>query len=250
MEFTVDNFKDGERCVKLAKAIIFDLDDTLLSYREACDVAWKKVGVEFAAKYDHLFDSETLLRAVSEASSRYWSDKKRDQWGRLNMFEARRIVVASAFEKLDIKNKLLSDDIADTYSQLQYEYIKPFPGAIETLEALVKMNVRLILITNGSTLLQWAKIKRFKLQRYFEECLVEGDLDFGKPDIRIFNMAIKRLGLPVEKVWSIGDNLEWDIQIPQMLGMYAVWNDYKSAGLPENSLIVPDRIINGIHELL
>lgn len=236
--------------MKLAKAILFDLDDTILSHQEECDIAWKKVCVEFAAKYEHLFDSETLLRVIREASNKYWSDRKRHQWGRLNMFESRRIVVASAFEKLDIKNKLLSDDIADTYSQLQYQYIKPFPGAVETLEALVKMNVRLILITNGSTLVQWAKIKRFKLQRYFEECFVEGDLDFGKPDIRIFNLALKRLGLSAEKVWSIGDNLEWDIQIPQMLGMYAVWNDYKKTGLNENSLIVPDRIINGIHELL
>lgn len=236
--------------MKLAKAIIFDLDDTLLMHKDASDIAWKKVCVDFASRYERFFSADGLLEAIMKSARQFWSAPGRHQWGRLNMFEARRLVVASAFEALGIKNPNLSDDIADTFSQLQYDYIKPFPGAVETLETLVKMRVRMVLATNGSTLLQWAKIKRFKLQKYFEDCLVEGDLGFGKPDIRVFRLALKRLKLPVEKVWSVGDNLEWEIQIPQMLGIYSVWNDYRKAGLPENSLIKPDRIIYGIQDLL
>lgn len=236
--------------MKLAKAILFDLDDTILAYSDATDIALKKVCVEFAAKYEHLFDAEELLKTYRKVAAEYWSDTERHRLGRLNMIEARRTVMSSAFDDLGIKNINLSQEMADTFTQWQYDFIEPFPGAIETLEALAKMNVRMILVTNGSTLFQWAKIKRFKLERFFEECLVEGDLGFGKPDIRVFQLAIKKLHIGVEKIWIVGDNLKWDIQIPNMLGIYTVWNDYRQQGLPANSPIQPKRIIHHIRELL
>ncbi|MCX7773586.1 MAG: HAD-IA family hydrolase [Clostridia bacterium] len=236
--------------MKLAKAILFDLDDTILCYKDTCDIAWRKVCVDFAAAYPSYFESQTLNDAIQKSAAIFWSDNERNRWGRLNMFEARRQVVAAALSDLKIKNERLSEDIADTYSKLQYDYIKPFPGAIETLEALSKMKVRMILVTNGSTLLQWAKIERFKLHRYFEDCLVEGDLGYGKPDIRIFNLAMKHLNLPAAKVWAVGNDLQKDIQIPKMLGMYTVWNDIDGSGLKEDSLIQPDRIVSNISEIL
>jgi putative hydrolase of the HAD superfamily len=48
----------------------------------------------------------------------------------------------------------------------------------------------------------------------------------------------------------VGDNLAWDIEAPQKLGIYAVWNDYDKAGLPKNTTVVHGRIIHSISELL
>jgi len=41
----------------------------------------------------------------------------------------------------------------------------------------------------------------------------------------------------------IGDNLEWEVEVPQRLGIYAIWIDVHGEGLPAGSSVKPDRII-------
>jgi putative hydrolase of the HAD superfamily len=48
----------------------------------------------------------------------------------------------------------------------------------------------------------------------------------------------------------IGDNLEWEIEVPQRLGIYAIWMDAHGEGLPAESTVKPDRIIRSLTELL
>jgi putative hydrolase of the HAD superfamily len=48
----------------------------------------------------------------------------------------------------------------------------------------------------------------------------------------------------------IGDNLEWEVEVPQRLGIYAIWIDAHGVGLPADSSIRPDRIIHSLTELL
>lgn len=47
----------------------------------------------------------------------------------------------------------------------------------------------------------------------------------------------------------VGDNLVWDIEAPQKLGIYSVWNDFKKEGIPVPSCIIPDKSINAISDL-
>jgi putative hydrolase of the HAD superfamily len=48
----------------------------------------------------------------------------------------------------------------------------------------------------------------------------------------------------------VGDNLEWEVVVPQRLGIYAIWMDVHGEGLPPGSPIKPDRIIRSLAELL
>ena len=106
------------------------------------------------------------------------------------------------------------------------------------------------LVTNGESKTRRYKIKRFNLEKYFESILIEGELGFGKPDPRVYKLALSNLHLSAENVWMVGDNLEWDVKGPKQLGIYSIWFDYKRSGLPLNSSIRPDRIITEITELL
>jgi FMN phosphatase YigB (HAD superfamily) len=49
---------------------------------------------------------------------------------------------------------------------------------------------------------------------------------------------------------GVGDNLEWEVEAPQRLGIYAIWIDVHGDGLPEGSTIKPDRIIRSLTELV
>ena len=53
--------------------------------------------------------------------------------------------------------------------------------------------MRLALVTNGAASLQRQKIARFELEPLFDLILVEGELGFGKPDERIYRLALNEL---------------------------------------------------------
>ncbi|MCX7708520.1 MAG: HAD family hydrolase [Clostridia bacterium] len=233
----------------LPKAIFFDMDDTILSFKSVCDPAWEEVCATFE-KRRGIIEAKVLLNAINEIRDWYWRDSSRHKTGRLDMNQARRNIVCMAFDKLGHKNEEAAFEVADHYSQLQEELMHPFPGAIETLEHLVAKDVKLCLITNGGTDKQRAKINRFDLEKYFQHCLVEGELGFGKPDVRVYELALKRMEVLPKDAWMVGDNLEWDVEAPQKLGIYSVWNDFEQKGLPTNSKVVPDRIIGNISELI
>ena len=83
-------------------------------------------------------------------------------------------------------------------------------------------------MTNGGVEQQRSKIKRFGLEGIFDVILVEGEIGFGKPDSQVYGMALDSLKLEPNTVWSVGDNLEWDVWGPQQLGIYGIWNDVKN----------------------
>jgi len=79
--------------------------------------------------------------------------------------------------------------------------------------------------------------------------LVEGEFGVGKPDDRVYLHALDQLNVKPEETWMVGDNLEWDVRTPQRLGIFGIWLDFAGQGLPENSLVHPDRIIRSLSEV-
>jgi putative hydrolase of the HAD superfamily len=110
--------------------------------------------------------------------------------------------------------------------------------------------VRLALITNGDGVGQRAKIERFDLAHRFHHIQIEGEHGFGKPEPRAYMHALERLDVGARDSWMVGDNLEWEVTAPQRLGIHAIWFDAHGAGLPEGSVVRPDRIVRKLSELL
>jgi putative hydrolase of the HAD superfamily len=233
----------------LPKGILFDLDDTIVAFGAASIPAWKGVCEEFYRRCG-LLAPGSLFDAIDETRRWYWSDKARHKTGRLNLDRARREIVGLAFEKIELDSPSLVDQIADAYSARREEMVAFFPGAEETLEYLAAHNLALALITNGEAQKQRARVRRFRLDRFFKTILIEGELGYGKPEETVYRRALAALGLGPEEVWSVGDNLEWDVSAPQKLGIFGIWNDHRGQGLPPSSKVIPDRIINSISELM
>ena len=230
------------------KGILFDLDDTIISFDGGAESLWEAICEEFAPTLEP--SSQNLLGAVRQARDWYWQDPERHKVGRLSIFQARRAVVARALSTLGIVDPLLARSIADAFSERRLDHISLFPHAIEALEMLRSRGISLALMTNGDSLGQRAKIRKFGLADYFDGIFIEEEVGFGKPDKRIYEHALNLLNLDADDVWFVGDNLEWDVAAPQALGIWSIWNDYERKGLPESSSIVPDRIIYSIVELV
>ena len=233
----------------LPQAILFDMDDTLLFVNVTADSAWKEA-CNLAVKEPKPHSTEEFLNQLNTVRNWYWSDAERHRVGRLDLHGARTAIVRMALEKLGCNDEQTANNIAANYANILDGALEFFPNAENTLKELVKKRVKLALLTNGAGEAQQAKIKRFKLGRYFSICLIEGELGYGKPDQRFFKMALDKLGVMPNQAWMVGDDLERDITGAQAAEIFSVWYDFREAGLPASSTVKPDRIINNLAELL
>jgi len=234
----------------LPRALLLDLDDTILSFEAAAEPAWRQVCDAHATAIADL-PAQRLFDTIQDTSDAFWSDPERHRRGRLDLTWARRQVVSTALDRLGVDAPELLRAVADDFTLLRDERVYAFPGALEALHRFRNRGLRLTLVTNGSSEMQRAKIDRFELEPLFEAILVEGEWGAGKPEPSIFQEALRRLGhLEAEDAWMVGDNLEADIAGAQAIGLHAVWNDHRRKGLPETTPVRPDRIIHHLRELL
>jgi len=239
--------ENGEWSVPLPAAILLDLDDTILAYGGA-EECWRTVCSMFVSQVG-VSSVEELLATINGVREWYWSDLERHRQGRLVMQETRRKIVSMAFSNLGIDCPDVARDLADTYAAVREGGVKPFPGAIDTIQHFRNRGVRLGLVTNGGSEMQRGKLERFGLESYFDCILIEGEFGVGKPDERVFCHMLEQFGVAASDTWMVGDDLQRDIAGAQVLGMFTIWVDWRGNGLPESGPVRPDRIIRSITEL-
>jgi putative hydrolase of the HAD superfamily len=201
--------------------IIFDLDDTILDYSGPAERVWMELYPIYARQTG--VPVEMLQRAVEASRRWYWSDRDRFREGRLNIERARRSIVRSGFKKLGLNAESLADEMADSFSREREQGIRPFDGAVDALEILLAGGAAMVLLTNGEARLQRAKIERFGLERFFQAVFIESETGVGKPDPQAHRAALAALGAEPERVWMVGDDLEFDVRPAKALGMRAAW---------------------------
>jgi putative hydrolase of the HAD superfamily len=234
------------RAVGLPEVLLFDLDDTLVRFSAGQPDYWQRALALHLPADAPQAELTQRLRAITHANREYWADDGRAFWGRLNMWEARRIVARQALVGDPAE---LAERVADSMTEAKEEGVCLFAGAVATLEELARRGHRLGLLTNGSSAFQRRKLRRFELERHFEIILVEGELGFGKPDQRVFERALAFFGCRTHEACMIGDNLCADIAGAQKVGLRGVWHDGTRVGLPAGAAVVPDAIIQSVCEL-
>lgn len=238
----------------LPRAILFDMDDTLISAYAQPELAWQDISEEFAAAL-HPLPPRIVADAVTAASDAFWSDEERHRQGRLNLTDARAGIVAEAFAALARAGHApppadLTHRMAQRYGTYREEKMYLFDGAHDVVDWFRDRGVRLALVTNGTSEAQRAKIARFDLEHRFHHIQIEGEHGFGKPEERAYRHALTVLGAAPEETWMVGDNLEWEVVAPQRIGIHAIWHDAIGRGLPHGSAVRPNRIIRSLLELL
>jgi putative hydrolase of the HAD superfamily len=238
----------------LPKAILFDLDDTLISAYNRPDLAWHSIAHEFIADLHPCAPADVAV-AINLAADVFWADAVRHREGRLQLLDARVTIITDAFEALakaghthpgpDVTRRM-----AARYNAFREEQMHLFDGAHHVVDTFRAQGVQLALITNGAAIPQRAKVTRFDLTHRFHHIQIEGEHGFGKPEERAYRHALAALGVEASDTWMVGDNLEWEVVAPQRLGIHAIWHDVVGEGLPEGSSIRPDRIIRSLPELL
>jgi putative hydrolase of the HAD superfamily len=229
------------------KALLVDLDDTLLDYSGGADQSW--VEACGACCVPGGIDPAVLVAAIADTRRWFWDDPERQRRERLNMLGAWQHIVEFALQRLGHSAAGLAADIARDYAGRRREAMRLFPDALGCLTELRRQGVPLALVTNGDAVQQRDKIERHGLARYFDTMVIEGEFGVGKPDAAVYRQALRALGALPTEAWMVGDHLVWDVDAPQQLGLRGVWMDRGGRGLPADSAVRPHRIIRSLDEL-
>jgi putative hydrolase of the HAD superfamily len=233
----------------LPRALLLDLDDTLLQSYDGHEQCWADLCERFASRLGQVGSTE-LFQGIRHTARWYWSVPERSRLGRLDLRGARRTIVRRALERLGIDAVEVGEELADTYTAIREERVRPHSGALEVLRAVRAKGVRTGLLTNGSSEFQRRKIERFSLEPLLDVIVIEGEFGVGKPDDRVFLHALESLAVEPPDAWMVGDNLHADIEPAQRLGIFAIWVDQAGAGPPSEAGVYPDRTIRSLSELL
>lgn len=160
-------------------------------------------------------------------------------------YSARAQVFQAIHERFQIDAP--TEELLAAYQRRVVDLNRPLPGAVSSLQALRAKGWLLVIVTNGSSGQQHAKIDHLRLRDLVDGVVVSGDLGIKKPDRRIFDTAAAEFDVPLERCWMVGDSPVNDVVGPAELGLRTVW---LARGRPwPEELDPPTAVINSMDEL-
>ena len=185
------------------KAILFDLDETLLD-RDATMLRFLR---EQCTRFELEGEVEVFSRAVLSHQAGGYADK----------FQAYQLACEEEGLTPAVAKTLYEDFI------LNYgDDSVMISGAREVLEVL-SGQYALGMVTNGRSRSQRGKIKGAKLESFFSVIKVSGEEDVEKPEPEIFQNCLEVLGCEPQRAIFVGDHPVNDIEGPHQIGMKTVW---------------------------
>ena len=213
------------------KAVLFDLDDTLFDHAHCARAALGTVHSSHSCFSSVAFD--TLQRSHSTILDELHGDVA---VGRVPLDAAR----IERFRRLYRFAGHEADDglaaaTATAYRQAYLDARRPIDGAIDLLEALRPL-VRIGVVTNNLLAEQREKLRHCGLDRFVDELVASEEAGVSKPDPRIFELALERLGCTATEAVMVGDSWANDIEGARAAGIRAIWFNRVSVPPPDPSV--------------
>lgn len=97
------------------------------------------------------------------------------------------------------------------------------PAAEYVLDQCKKLDVKMVLLTNGLSQGQYLKIKNLNLDRWFDAYFVSEEQGISKPAPQAFLNICQKFDIQPQESLMVGDDLELDILPAYDLGMQVYW---------------------------
>lgn len=208
------------------RAILFDLGDTLIHYGEV--------------------DRTALFKSAARRTYQLWAGRQRRMpgyrryylhqwfamhWGYLKQRLLRREISAMRYLRRACRKLWLQAD-EHFYDELAWAWYQPLaevatlePDTHQTLHRLADAGYRLGIVSNtfvpGFVLDR--HLRKLDLLRFFPVRVYSCDVQYRKPDPRIFHIALRRLGITPEQAVFVGDSYDADVRGSESAGLIPVW---------------------------
>ena len=212
------------------KAIFIDIDDTLLDYIPCCREAFERaLDALRYTMYDVRCTKDDLFQLFFEISGRLFSEAKH---GKHTIAEVMELYPAEFCEKAGYPSEAI-EPFKHAFRAAWGQTHTLVPGAKELLEYLRAKGYRLFAASNSFGHLQRSRLEHTGILHFFEDTYISMDIGYDKPDVRFYEEALRRCGLPAKDVLMIGDSMTTDVIGAKNAGMDAVYFCRRSEGVKE-----------------
>ncbi len=196
----------------MIKAVIFDLDNTLLDF-----MTMKKEAVMSA------------ISSMKEAGLDIDVDNSYKEI--MDIYEVNGWENQLVFDKF-LKNKLgyidskyLAAGIV-AYRRAKEANLKAYPNVEKTLNHLLENNIKLAIVSDAPSREAWMRIYYLGLHNFFETVITFDESGERKPSPTPFKLALGRLNLSKDEVLMVGDWPERDMVGASSVGIKTIFAKY------------------------
>ena len=216
--------------------LFLDLDDTILDFHKAEDVAIEKTLSEFAIPVTA--ENKALYSKINKGC---WEALERTEITRSAL---RSLRFARFFEAIGAEGAERAPEVYENYLSQGHYFL---PGAEALLEALYP-KYALYLATNGIAAVQAGRVASAGIGKYFAARFVSEEVGFNKPSKEYFDACFRAIeGFSHDEAVIVGDSLTSDIKGGRIAGIKTVW--FNPRRLPVMGEIIPDFEIADLSEL-
>ena len=218
----------------MIKAVIFDLDNTLLDFMKMKDYAVKAAiagMIEAGLDIDADESYKTIIGIYEEEG---WENQQV-----FNHFLNKTIG--------EVNNKYLAAGIV-AYRRAREANLMLYPNVNHTLVELIKMSVKLAVVSDAPSREAWMRIYYLNLHHHFDVVLTFDDTNARKPSPIPFEMALSQLNIDPKEALMVGDWPERDVVGANKLGIRTIFARYGDAfGTVDSGA---DWDINDVYEIV
>ncbi len=218
----------------MIKAVIFDLDNTLLDFMKMKEYAVKAAiasMIEAGLDIDPDKSYETIIGIYEEEG---WENQQV-----FNDFLNKTIG--------EVNNKYLAAGIV-AYRRAREANLLLYPNVNHTLVELIRRGMKLAVVSDAPSREAWMRIYYLNLHHHFDVVLTFDDTNVRKPSPIPFEMALSQLNIEAEEALMVGDWPERDVVGAKKLGIRTIFARYGDAfGTVDSGT---DWDINDVYEIV
>lgn len=183
------------------KFLLFDLDNTLLNFDKAEDIA-----LNLLLKGENVTNIQEYKDFYLKMNKKLWLDLEQNKISRQELVNTR---FYKLFNHFGIKKDGM--ELAEKYQFYLGNQGVALRGAISLLENL-KNDYEIYAATNGITKIQQNRLRNSKISKYFKKVFISEEIGYVKPSKEFYQYVSKNIpGFNKKEALMIGDNLFADI---------------------------------------
>lgn len=220
--------------------IFFDLDRTLWDFEKNSSDTLLDIINDFSLS-ERIQDSKDFIDAFYFYNERLWEYYRE---GKIKKFILRQERFRLLLNRFGIKNKELTGKVSKYYMDKCPAKTALIEHAKETLEYL-SGNYKLHIVSNGFYDVQLTKLINSGISKYFTKIFTSDRIGHAKPDIEIFEYAVRSLHAHKQECLMIGDDEAKDIAGAKNSGIDQVYYNPRNI----QTSVQPTYMIRNLTEL-
>ncbi|MEL6151570.1 MAG: HAD family hydrolase [Chloroflexota bacterium] len=239
------------------KAVLFDLDDTLISWADFDGDYYSLEKPRFEGLQTYLAQNGHTVPTVDRMIDQF-RDFAQADWerGRETLIAPHMPqILVRVLEQFDIDAEAIGmDAVIEAYGWTRVNGTTVFEEVPDTLKTLLANDIKIGIVTNAFQTMSMRdhELEAHGLLQYFASCRFSAaDVGHLKPHPAIFEAALDCIGTEPEETVFVGDSLTADIAGANRVGMKTVWRDtgYHSSRM-SLGMIEPNATIKRLDEML